>query len=198
MAAELAERIHCPKPDTYYRMRYLFPWFARSPPCQSCSQKSLRENLLRNSFATVLYWPRNCRSCLYWTSFFGLIYSRCRDRKMEGEGAILPIVGTCVDRVKERYKHSNWPALGWGHKFLWVRVGDVLFRVAFDITNPSWIKAVFHFTRIVAKRSVFLCSMGTRLELMILTCNSTQPETPQTCCKLSILYTGLMRCVNKL
>ena len=31
------------------------------------------------------------------------------------------------------------------------------------------IKAVFHFTRIIAKHSVVLCSMSTRVELMILT-----------------------------
>ena len=59
-------------------------------------------------------------------------------------------------------------------------MGDAIKRlhvqyVSFHTRNPELIrlglgvKPVFQFTGIVAKRSVFLCFMSTRVELMILT-----------------------------
>ena len=44
-----------------------------------------------------------------------------------------------------------------------------------DPFGPIELKPVFHFNRIVAKRSVFLCFLSTRVELM----TSTQKKMPR-------------------
>jgi hypothetical protein len=63
----------------------------------------------------------------------------------------------------------------------------ILRQIAFrlNLLMRSRLKPVFHFNRIVAKRSVFLCFLTTRVELM----TSTQKKMLRYVTIIDILYT---------